>query len=241
LPHRDDIDLARLTVGIQDVGTRYRTTFDSLVGKRSTLLEYAALMLAVERYAVAGYAVAAAGLTPAGRFKVKTSSNGYPWNFSWYEVTRDARTFELLTNGKTFGAYPDGGTYVVDVAVLVSGSLAAAKSQGRGFPGFRNRDLRTFIESKALTVYPMLLAQFVGIVLEIKPTFVGGRRPRFHVAQDHFDPAMVALGSFSANADAIVDHYPDRSYRINVVPRFDAEVARGDLSDVARGLEPEIL
>jgi hypothetical protein len=103
-------------------------------------------MLAVERYATAGYTVTAAGLTRAQRFKVKTSSNGYPWNFSWYEVTRDGRTFELLTNGKTFGAYPDGGTYVVDVAVLLSGSVAAAKRQGRDFPGFRNRDLRTFME-----------------------------------------------------------------------------------------------
>jgi hypothetical protein len=125
--------------------------------------------------------------------------------------------------------------------VLVSGSVAAAKRHGPGFPGFRNRHLRTYIESKGLTVYPMLLAQFVGIILEIKPTFVGRRRPRFHIAHGHFDPAMVALGSFSSNADAIVEHYPVRNYRINVVPRFDAEVARGDLSDVARVMEPELL
>jgi hypothetical protein len=87
----------------------------------------------------------------------------------------------------------------------------------------------------------MLLAQFVGIVLEIKPAFIGRRRPRFHVVQDHFDPAMVALGSFSSTAAAIVDHYPGRGYRINVVPRFDAEVARGDLTHVARQLEPELV
>lgn len=240
LPAPNDIDLDRLKAGIQRVGSRYRTTFDALVGKRSTLLEYAALMLAVERYAAAGYNVRAAGLTTSGRFKVKTTSNGYPWNFSWYEVARDGRSFELLTNAKTFGAYSDGGTYVVDVAVLVAGSVAGARRLGSAFPGFKNSDLRTFIESKALAVYPMLLAQFVGIVLEIKPTFVGRRRPRFHVAQDHLDPALVALGSFSANADRIVDCYPARNYRINVVARFDAEAARGDLNDVARDLAPAL-
>ena len=172
------------------------------------------------------------------RFRVKTTSNGYPWNFSWYEVSRDGRTFELLTNAKVFGGFPDGGTYVVDVAVLTQGSVSAARKRGSGFPGFENSRLRTFIESKALTVYPMLLAQFVGIVLEVKPTFVQGRRPRYHIIQDHFDPAMVALGSFSANADRIVQCYPDRGYRINIVTRFDAAAARGDLASAARELRP---
>jgi hypothetical protein len=68
--------------------------------------------------------------------------------------------------------------------------------------------------------------QFVGIVLEVKPTFVSGRRPRGHIVQDHFDPTMVALGSFSGNAHRIVQRYPQRGYRINVVASFDTEAAR---------------
>jgi hypothetical protein len=241
LPNPTNADLAALAAGIGAVAATYRTTFESLAGKRSALLEYAALMLAVERYSEAGYTVTARNLQDQ-LFRIKKSSNGYPWRFSWYEVTKGRQSFELLTNAKVFGAYRDDrGTYVVDVAVLQAGSVAQAKTAGRDFDGFGNADLWTFVESKALVIYPMLLAQFVGIVLEILPRFLSpGRRRRGHVAHGHFDPALVALGSFSANAHRIVEHYPDRKYRINVVPRLDVEAAKGSLSATARGLSPEI-
>jgi hypothetical protein len=236
-------DLDALKNGLRNIAVRYRTTFESLVGKRSALLEYAALLLAVERYAEAGYSVDAKNLVNRNLFRVKKNSNGNPWNFSWYEVSRGPLTFELLTNAKVNGGYAfDDGTYVVDVAVLPGGSVARARAPGKAFNAFANSDLKTFMESKALKVYPMLLAQFVGIVLEVTPRFVtaGRRRPRGHLAHGHFDPTLVALGSFSANADRIRSHYPDRGYRINVVSRFDVEAARGTLREAARELMPEL-
>lgn len=235
------IDLNALAAGVRKIAAQHRTTFDDISGKRSALLEYAALMLAVERYAEAGYTVTAKNLT-ASKFRIKKSSNGYPWRFSWYEVSAGRLTFELLTNAKVFGAYAgDRGTYVVDVAVLEPGAIARAKADGRNFGGFPNEDLRTFVESKALVVYPMLLAQFIGIVLEILPRFVtDGRRRRGHVKHGHFDPALVALGTFSANAHRIVEHYPMRNYRVNVVPRLDVEAASGTMKSTARLLRPEL-
>jgi hypothetical protein len=212
-------DLSQLAKGVRQVASAHRVTFESVVGKRSALLEYAALMLAVERYSQAGYVVTAKNLQ-GGLFRIKKSSNGYPWRFSWYEVSRDGHSFELLTNAKVLGAFAaDGGTYVVDVAVLKKGAIAGAESAGTSFGGFENNALRTFIESKALVVYPMLLAQFVGIVLEILPRFLSSqRRPRGHVARGHFDPTLVALGTFSANAQGIVKHYPRRKYRVKWCP-----------------------
>jgi hypothetical protein len=234
-------ELAALANGVRNVAATHRTTFDSVVGKRSALLEYAALMLAVERYSEAGYAVTAKNLQ-AGLFRIKKSSNGYPWRFSWYEVARGDQAFELLTNAKVFGAYPpDRGKYVVDVAVLEAGAIAQAEADGVDFEGFANESLRTFIESKALVIYPMLLAQFVGIVIEIQPRFLSdGRRRRGHVAHGHFDPTLVALGTFTANAQRIVEHYPGRKYRVNVVPRLDVEAATGSLVQAARDLTPNL-
>ncbi len=181
-------------------------------------------------------------LLARGRFRIKKSSSGYAWNFSWYEVGRGTERFEVLTNAKVRGAFAgDEGAYVVDVAVLKGGAMAAAKPLGKAFSGFANADLKTFIESKALVIYPMLLAQFLGIVLEIMPRFVQGtRRPRGHVAHGHFDPTLVALGRFSANADRIVRKYPVRGYRVNVVSRFDTEAAGGTLGNAARDLTPRL-
>jgi hypothetical protein len=234
-------DPSRLVPGLRSIARRYKTTFETMVKKRSALLEYAALLLAVERYAEAGYDVTSRNLVRGRLFRVKTSSNGHPWNFSWYEVSRSGRSFELLTNAKVAGDFQDGGTYVVDVAVLPTGSIAKARAQGRAFPGFDNHQLMTFVESKSLTVYPMLLAQFIGIALEIKPAFVRGlRRPWGHVRDGHFDPTLVALGSFSSTAHKIVGHYPTRGYLLNIVVRFDTEVSSGSFGTIVRKMSPQL-
>ena len=243
MPPPTDIDLAKLRTGLRQTANRHSTTFESLVGKRSALLEYAALLLAVERYAAAGYSVSPSNLVSGSLFRVKKTSNGNPWNFSYYEVRKGSLTWELMTNAKVGGGCSyDGATYVVDVAVLPGGSVAAAQAAGKDFEAFANADLQTFMESKALKVYPMLLAQFIGIVLEVMPRFVSPdrRRPRGHRKASHFDPALVALGSLTANAERIRDHYPRRGYRVNVVPRFDSLAASGSLSAAAEHLEPPL-
>jgi hypothetical protein len=235
-------DLAPLVTGVRALARRHKTTFETLVKKRSALLEYAALLLAVERYAAAGYTVATRNLVQGKLFRIKTTSSGYPWNFSWYEVRRDDVSFELLTNAKVAGDFADSGTYVVDVAVIQAGSITEAKGQGKWFAGFSNGQLKTFVESKALAVYPMLLAQFVGIALEIKPAFVRGpRRPYGHIRDGHFDPTLVALGSFSANADKIVERYPTRGYLLNIVVRFDTEAASGTFGTIVREMTPRLI
>lgn len=209
--------------------------------KRSALLEHAALLLAVERYAAAGYGVVPQNLMRSELFRAKTNSSGHPWNFSWYEVSRGDRSFELLTNAKVAGDFRDGGTYVVDVAVLTAGSIARARRQGGAFAGFDNGQLMTFIESKSLRVYPMLLAQFVGIVHELKPAFVRSRRrPWGHLRDSHFDPTLVTLGSFSATAGKVVDHYPRRGYLLNVVVRFDTRASSGSFRSLAREMSPRL-
>lgn len=88
-----------------------------------------------------------------------------------------------------------------------------------------NDSLITFAEVKRLVIYPMLLAQFVGIVHEIKPRFL--RPPpllgfdRYH----HLPPALMALGHFSGNAAAIVRAYKGRGILICVAENFDVRIA----------------
>jgi len=91
-----------------------------------------------------------------------------------------------------------------------------------------NDALVTFIEAKKLVIYPMLLAQFVGIVHELKPEFLataagpgsGGFGP------PHFWPALVCVGYLTENAHRIVRGYERRGYRLNVVPNLDGHASR---------------
>ena len=88
-----------------------------------------------------------------------------------------------------------------------------------------NDELITFAEVKKLVVYPMLLAQFVGIAHEIKPCFITGRRPQGFLKGDHLFPLLASLGNFSGNSSKIVDEYKNRNIRVTIAENYDLRLA----------------
>jgi hypothetical protein len=89
-----------LTSFIRDHGLSF-----SRVGPReSQLLELGALVLAAIHYDRLGYTVTPGGVE-GGEFRVKPGSRGYPWNFSWFEVQRGNRRFEVHGNLPVESAY----------------------------------------------------------------------------------------------------------------------------------------
>jgi hypothetical protein len=74
-------------------------------------------------------------------------------------------------------------------------------------------------------VYPMLLAQFVGIVHEIKPGFLAAPAPEGFDRYCHLPPVLMALGHFSGNSAAIVRAYESRSIRLCIAENFDVRIA----------------
>jgi hypothetical protein len=83
----------------------------------------------------------------------------------------------------------------------------------------------TFAEVKKLVVYPMLLAQFLGIVHEIKPQFIGGVISEQFLEEDHLFPTLASLGHFSGNSTKIVEAYPSRNIRVVIAQNFDVRLA----------------
>ena len=104
-----------------------------------------------------------------GFFSVKLSARGNPYNFSWFTCTRSDAAFEIHANLAVGGAHKDKAVYVVDVAVVKPNKIPRAKGN-TPWVCLDNANLVTFVEVKKLVVYPMLLAQFIGIVHEIKPS-----------------------------------------------------------------------
>ena len=124
----------------------------------------------------------------------------------------------------------DAGVYCVDVGIVEAGTIPAAKPTGTGpWLCLENQHLVTFAEVKKLVIYPMLLAQFLGIVHEIKPGFLTSN---CGLKLPHISPMLIALGHFSGNAGIIVANYPHRGIHITVVENFDSRLAkvRGDLT-----------
>ncbi len=70
----------------------------------------------------------------------------------------------------------------------------------------------------------MLLAQFVGIVHEIAPRFLRGRRRGFG-PRGHIPPTLVTLGGLSGTSTAIIRGFAARGFQLNIAPNYDVRLA----------------
>jgi hypothetical protein len=105
------------------------------------------------------------------------------------------------------------------------GVVPSSVVRGQKWTCVENASLITFAEVKRLVVYPMLLAQFVGIVHEIKPGFLQAPLPNGFGRYEHLPPALMALGHFSGNSAAIIHAYDRRSVLLCIAENFDQRIA----------------
>jgi len=150
----------------------HRTELARVPVIQSQLLELGALVLTAEHYRLNGYLINVSNLV-GSKFRVKRTSGGKPWRFSWFTATRGKHCVEIHANLPVAGAYgKDGARYVVDVAVCKPDFLPRELEDQRAWNSADNDSLITFVEAKKLTIYPMLLAQFIGIVHEFNRGFL---------------------------------------------------------------------
>jgi hypothetical protein len=201
---------------------RHRSEFESMTSRETALLEMGALVMSAEHYRLAGYTVSPQN-ERSGRFVVKLSSRGHPYNFSWFHCVRGADACEIHANLAVHGGHRDGAVYVVDVAV-VHPDKTPKKKEKKPWVALSNEHLITFAEVKKLVIYPMLLAQFIGIVHEIKPKAL--RRAGLSLdAGSHFYPALVSVGYLQGTSRKILEGFKKRKYRISVVDSFDFHIS----------------
>jgi hypothetical protein len=91
-----------------------------------------------------------------------------------------------------------------------------------------NNDLVTWVEAKKLVVYPMLLAQFIGIVHELSPDCLNGPNRKGFQEDGHFPPALVTTGNFTRGCAQIRTGFADRGFRVSVVCNLDVVLASLD-------------
>jgi len=203
---------------------KHKQTFYSISTNQSKALELAVAVGVTEHYRYKGYAVEIANpaKTP-NQFVIKTGTRGYPWNFSRIILNRDGKDFEAHLNLMTRSAH-DEGKYCVDVGIVKSGTVPT-KGAKKSWDCASNSDLVTFAEVKKLVIYPMLLAQFLGIVHKIKPQFIGGDIPGYFLEESHLFPTLASLGHFSGNSKKIVEAYQSRCICVIIAQNFDVRLA----------------
>jgi hypothetical protein len=222
------IDVKAISKSLRGFVRSHNAEFQKLTRRQSQLLEVGAFLVAAKHYELAGYEVDLKN--PRGkRMKVKLTTNGHPWNFSRFEIALDSRRFEIHTNLPVEdAAQTPGARYVVDVAVTASGCVPTAPPDPdeERFVALPNEHLVTFIEAKALVVYPMLIAQFIGIVHELQPDFLNDKIPGEFDELLHFEPSLVSLGYLHSTCFNIVKGLEARKIRIGIVAKFDNALSR---------------
>jgi hypothetical protein len=218
------MDISSVQKSIKKFLKKHKQTFDTLSSNQSKALELAVTVGVSEHYRSNGYVVTVVNPKKSPRaFIVKTSTRGYPWSFSHLRFERDGIAYEAHMNLMVRSAH-DQGKYCVDLGLTKPGAVPD-KAAKVSWECAKNADIVTFAEVKKLVVYPMLLAQFVGIVHEIKPCFISGRLPRGFSKHEHLFPVLASLGNFSGNSSKIVDAYKSRNVRITIAENFDVRLA----------------
>ncbi len=220
------MDVDAIQAAMQSYIARHNVSLNQMPRIQSQLLELGALVLAAEHYRIVGYTVTTENLVN-DRFRLKRNSVGKPWNFSWFRIRKDADEFDIHANLTVLGAYGlDEGRYVVDVGVCHSGILPIGSAERKSWISVENAALITFIEAKRLVVYPMLLAQFIGIVHELQPKFLAGSAPEKFQHNQHFPPTLVTTGHIAAVCRGIRAGFLSRGFNIAVLPNLDLALAQ---------------
>lgn len=213
------MNLNDVAAAVKAVIKRHANGFRLIAGSQTKLLELASLTGIVEHYRSIGAVVTP--INPRGKsaFVSKQGTRGHPWNFSRFNCSWNSQDFEIHLNLKVRGAH-DSGIYCVDVGVVRADAVPST-SPATPWICASNEDLLSFAETKKLVVYPMLLAQFVGIVHEIMPGSLNIMGPYAHLP-----PTLITLGHFSGNSKSIVDNYSNRAFRILIAESYDVRLAR---------------
>jgi hypothetical protein len=128
----------------------HKAPLTAMTRRQSALLEMASVVAAVRHYEASG-GVPTPACLQKGKYRLKTSSRGYPWNFSHFELQTVDESFEVHSNMAVKGADSlDDGCYVVDVAVVRAGSIPA-KAEAN-WASVANDQLLTFVEAKKLVI-----------------------------------------------------------------------------------------
>ena len=222
---------------VADFLQRYSGTVAEIAEHSTHVFEAMCYVIFARYYETRGYCLQPKNLMPDRKFRFRFSTNGNPWNFSYFAVYESVPSreegreiCELRHNQKVAGAWIEADNeeevalFALDVAVIRPNSLPLhPKGHRRNddeHAWVENKDLITFAEAKSLMAYPMLLAQFIGVVHEVKPSFIhlGARRISARVRREkHPLPSLMTANRLTQGTINVLKSFRQRRLRVCVI------------------------
>jgi hypothetical protein len=210
----------------------HKTAIQNVTKSHNNIFEVSCFVLIAQYYEHIGYYLQIKNPVD-GKFRFRYSTNGFPWRYSYLVACTkedDQPVFEIWHNQKVAGWWltdekeNDTPLFALDIAVIKPGALPAnlnfdAKGKGERV-WVKKDDLITFGEAKNLVGYPMLIAQFLGIVHEIKPSFLHehiSNVPREFYEHRHLPPSLLTSGNMLSGALRVIKSFEDRQIEIIII------------------------
>lgn len=217
------VDTSSVVQSIKGVLRRHSQALRMLDSRQTHILELGAFVGVLQHLRVVGFTLMYRHTGRSRSLRIKASSRGDPWNYSHVRCERQNTVVEVHSNLSVRGAH-DLGVYCVDIAITTGDSVPGARPRDK-WSALPNEHLKSFLEVKKLVVYPMLLAQFVGIVHEIRPEFLSSPLPDGFGVAGIPPPTLAALGALSGNSDVILKGFLLRGFSFWICPTFDIKLS----------------
>jgi hypothetical protein len=244
-----------LETRVSDFLQTHRTEIENVTKAASNVFEAVCFVIFARHYENIGYRLVPQNLIN-GKFRFRYSTNGLPWRYSCFAVyNKDSKAdsgkplFEIWHNQKVAGAWvgdedTEKALFAVDIAVARGGALPTnltfKEPKNDHQYWVASSDLITIGEAKKLTAYPMLLAQFLGIVHEIKPEFieVGDSRIALEfIEQGHPPPTLLTANFLTSGAERVLATFVQRGLHILVLDNVTDRPERDIIKDIRTEVE----
>jgi hypothetical protein len=221
-PFKDNEDLKE---DIQKFLNTHRSTFAQEIDRTSAYFELAVYNDVIRFYETSGYVVTPQNLKPRKRqFVYALSPNAKPENCSYFHVVKQYkrkpdREFEVRHNVRIQSKHDERVFVSPDYAVIEPGSITSTKVRHYYYNKadyfyVKAIDVVTFAETKHYNPGPELVLNFVGLVNEIMPDLMTGKKPTG--LPKHFGPALFVSGVGNSHIRDIKESLMER-YGINVL------------------------
>lgn len=192
----------------------YHAQLDSFGRYVNQTFEAFALAQTIKWYMARGWKVSCKN-PKGGQFKLKFSTRGKPVNFSYFILKDKKQTIHIRHQLRVGIRHNVTSSANINLDVAVYNETDLSKYALDEF--LPNSELLSFGEAKHMSAYAELMANFVGLVHELKPEKLDNiRNSNGFVPSDHIPPFMIVSGILYPTAKELKNSIIDRGYDIDV-------------------------
>lgn len=184
----------------------------------SDYFEMSCFSMILKYYELKGFSSEVCNLI-GGKFRFKCSPSGLLDNFSYFKIKNEAHSYRVYHNASIQSPLDEKIFTTPDIVVAKDNApivMTDYYNTKRKFSYIPNKKMLTFCEAKHYNPFPELIFNFLGTILEFKPSCLKNRKCKSESLRVHIAPSLMMSGSFSKQTNKIKESLEKR-YMVNIL------------------------